>query len=253
MARKTPIQKSVSDIVKFAVASGKPLAIVLAGHNGSGKSTMWYEHIVDDLRIPLINADRMMLSILPEKDSDGHLRPWAQILRDTDTMWMQVAQKGVESFVAQAMANQVPFATETVFSHWKALPDGEYESKIGLILNLQAAGYFVMLLFVGLSSAALSLGRVSTRVAAGGHNVASDKILARFPRTQRAIGAALTIADAAVLVDNSRALSQAFTPCYARTRTDLLFDIRTDGAAPQQITAWLDIVAPQTPPPHRKS
>ena len=40
---------------------------VLFGHNGSGKSTMWYEHIVDNIQIPLINADRMMLSILPEK------------------------------------------------------------------------------------------------------------------------------------------------------------------------------------------
>lgn len=244
MARKTPIQKSVSDIVKLAVASGKPFAIVLAGHNGSGKSTMWYKHIVDDIQIPLINADRMMLSILPEQNSRGKLRPWAQRLRDTDAMWMQVAQKGVESFVAQAMANKVPFATETVFSHWKPLPGGGHESKIDLIRNLQAAGYFVVLLFVGLSSAALSLGRVLTRVAAGGHDVSPEKILARFPRTQQAIHAALTVADAAVLVDNSRDLARAFTPCYVRTHTDVLFDIRSAGKAPQEITAWLDIVAP---------
>ena len=52
---------------------------------------MWYKHIVDDIQIPLINADRMMLSILPEQDSRGQLRPWAQRLRDTDAMWMQVA------------------------------------------------------------------------------------------------------------------------------------------------------------------
>jgi predicted ATPase len=40
----------------------KPLAIILAGHNGSGKSTLWYEVFADDLQIPLINADRMMLA-----------------------------------------------------------------------------------------------------------------------------------------------------------------------------------------------
>ncbi len=124
------------------------------------------------------------------------------------------------------------------------MPGGGHESKIDLILNLQAAGYFVVLLFVGLSSAALSLGRVHTRVAAGGHNVGPEKILARFPRTQQAIGAALTVADAAVLINNSRDLARAFTPCYVRTRTDVLFDIRPDGKAPQEITAWLDIVAP---------
>lgn len=208
---------------------------------------MWYEHIVDDIQIPLINADRMMLSILPEKDKKGQLRPWAQRLRDTDQMWMQVAQKGVQSFVVQAMANQMPFATETVFSHWKPLPGGGHESKIDLILDLQAAGYFVMLLFVGLSSAALSLGRVSTRVADGGHDVSPAKIQARFPRTQQAIRAALTVANAAVLVDNSRDLARAFTPCYVRTQADVLFDIRASGKTPQEITAWLDIVAPALP------
>jgi len=31
---------------------------------------------------------------------------------------MGVAQKGVQSYVAQAMVQQVPFATETVFSYW---------------------------------------------------------------------------------------------------------------------------------------
>ena len=46
--------------------AGKPLAIILAGHNGSGKSTIWNDVLADSLKIPLINADRMMLSILPE-------------------------------------------------------------------------------------------------------------------------------------------------------------------------------------------
>jgi predicted ATPase len=46
-------------------ATEKPLAIVLAGHNGSGKSTLWYRSLADELQVPLINADRMMLSILP--------------------------------------------------------------------------------------------------------------------------------------------------------------------------------------------
>ena len=45
--------------------SKKPLAIILAGHNGSGKTTFWYGVLADILQIPLINADRMMLSVLP--------------------------------------------------------------------------------------------------------------------------------------------------------------------------------------------
>lgn len=51
---------------------------------------------------------------------------------------MEVAQKGVEAFVAQAMARKVAFAMETVFSHWQPLEDGSVESKIDLIRQMQA-------------------------------------------------------------------------------------------------------------------
>ncbi len=36
---------------------------------------MWRKVLSDRLQIPLINADRMMLSILPETGSDGALVP----------------------------------------------------------------------------------------------------------------------------------------------------------------------------------
>ncbi|WP_197337319.1 zeta toxin family protein [Ralstonia solanacearum] len=243
-APRNSLRTSVSDIIARAKHSGKPLAIILAGHNGSGKSTMWYEHLVDGIRIPLINADRMMLSILPVPDTAGRLRPWAQKLRDQDPMWMAVAQKGVESFVAQAMAKKVPFAVETVFSYWQRRRDGSHASKIDMITNLQAAGYFVLLLFVGLTSSALSIGRVATRVAEGGHAVDFQKLLDRFPRTQQAIRHALPVADAVVLVDNSREAARAFTPCYIRADDDVLYDIREQGGAAIEIATWLNLVVP---------
>jgi hypothetical protein len=43
---------------------------------------MWRRALADTLRVPLINADRMMLSILPEPGEDGHLIPWAAALTD---------------------------------------------------------------------------------------------------------------------------------------------------------------------------
>lgn len=243
MAKARSINRSVADVVTRAKKSGKPLAIIVAGHNGSGKSTMWYDHLVDEIKIPLINADRMMLSILPVPKQDGHLRDWAQKLRDTDEMWMAVAQKGVESFIAQAMAKKVPFAMETVFSYWEPRGDGTFASKIDLIRNLKDEGYFVLLLFVGLTSSALSVGRVLTRKAEGGHDVAYKKLEERFPRTQQAIRHALPVADAVVLVDNSRDQTQAFTPCYVSAGPELLYDIRIADAPPSEIRAWLDVVA----------
>lgn len=224
--------------------SGKPLAVVVAGHNGSGKSTMWYELLADTLQIPLINADRMMMSILPEVAKNERLPGWAQTLRDGDESWMKVAQNGVSAFVAQALSKGVPFAMETVFSHWKKREDGTYESKIDLICEMQAAGYFVILIFVGLTNDQLSIGRVQTRKAKGGHDVEIKRLLQRFPRTQKAIRAAAPLADATVFVDNSRSIAQAFTVCRVQIGDSQRFDMRTT-TAPEEIRRWMDIACPE--------
>ncbi len=240
----TALSAAVDLLLASQSTTGKPLAIVLAGHNGSGKSTMWRRILADRLRIPLINADRMMLSILPEAFADGSLPAWAQDLRDTDEGWMRVAQAGVQAFVGQAMAARVPFAMETVFSYWEEGADGAFRSKIDLIRDMQAAGYFVMLLFVGLASADLSILRVQTRVAEHGHDVPTDRLRHRFPRTQQAIRAAAAVADATILTDNSRTPRDAFTVCRVQLGTQALYDMRDGGTVPPMIGAWIDIVSP---------
>jgi predicted ABC-type ATPase len=240
------LAEAVKDVLKAQTRSGKPLSIVLAGHNGSGKSTLWYNRLAPTIKIPLVNADRMMLSVLPEVGEGKKLPSWASNLRDTDTSWMQVAQKGVEAFVAQAMAHKVAFAMETVFSHWIELSDGRIASKIDLIRQMQENGYFVVLFFVGLTSASLSMARVSTRVQQGGHAVDPARLVARFPRTQRAIGHALHVADAAILLDNSRDLDEAFTVCRVQLQDKIAYDLRDgESEVPIPIRAWLDVVCPQ--------
>lgn len=69
---------------------------------------------------------------------------------------------------------------------------------------LQVAGYFVVLLFVGLSSAQLSVLRVETRKEQGGHGVPLNKLNTRFPRTQRAVGFAAPMADMTLMFDRIR-------------------------------------------------
>lgn len=239
------LSEAVSQVLEAQRASGRPVAVVLAGHNGSGKSTMWRDVLSPRLKIPLINADRMMLSILPEPDRDGRLADWARDLRDGDETWMKVAQDGVQAFVAHAMRGKVPFAMETVFSYWTLGPDGRRLSKIDDIRDMQRAGYFVLLFFVGLTSADLSVLRVATRVQQNGHDVPQDKLMSRFRRTQWAIEAAATVADAAILVDNSRTAAEAFTVCRVQLRDQVLFDMRqAAGGVPRAITDWLDIVSP---------
>jgi predicted ABC-type ATPase len=248
--RRTHFRDVVIEVVRSHSATGKPLAVVVAGHNGSGKSTMWRDKLAPRLQVPLVNADRMMMSILPEpKQKRGSgvalLPDWARTLRDREPAWMQVAQKGVEAFVAQAMAHGVPFAMETVFSYLRTNEHGEIvESKVDLIRQMQKNGYYVVLFFVGLASVDLSILRVSTRVASGGHDVALERLEQRFPRTQQAIGLAATVADMAILVDNSIGMRNAFSVARVQRGASIRFDCRRDGRASPAVKAWLDKVAP---------
>jgi predicted ABC-type ATPase len=135
---------------------------------------------------------------------------------------------------------------ETVFSYWSPQPDGSVRSKLDLIENLQAAGYFVLLMFVGLAAAELSVLRVKTRVTNGGHAVDLAKLRARFPRTQLAVRQATQVADASILVDNSRTQDDAFTVCRVQLGDQEAYDIRAAGETPPVIVLdWLNIVCPR--------
>jgi predicted ABC-type ATPase len=239
------LSSAVKEILGAQLQTKKPLAIILAGHNGSGKSTMWRKTLSGLLQIPLINADRMMLSILPEAKSDGSLDNWAQNLRDSDESWMKVSQDGVQAFVGHAMQANVPFAMETVFSYWEVQEDGSVLSKVDLIRDMQAAGYFVLLFFVGLTNVDLSILRVQTRIAENGHSVPMDRLVRRFPKTQLAITQAANVADATIFTDNSRTMKEAFTVCRVQLGSDEIFDLRNNSIqVPVAISDWLNIVCP---------
>ncbi|WP_296558000.1 zeta toxin family protein [Pigmentiphaga sp.] len=243
MSRAIP---SIDQLLHEVRRSTKPIAFVLAGHNGSGKSTLWYQKLAPTLKIPLVNADRLMLSILPEPE-DGLIPPWAQRLRDDDERWQKLAQEGVRVFKQLVMNGRMPFAFETVFSHWKLLPNGEHQSKIDDIKAMQEAGYFVVLLFVGLTNVDMSILRVSTRKEMGGHDVAVKKLRERFPRTQKAIGEASKVADMSLMFDNSRGFAHAFTLVRAQKKSRLIYDARapqygTDPELLQVSSDWLEKV-----------
>jgi predicted ABC-type ATPase len=128
-----------ADLLTSMPTGDKPLAIVLAGHNGSGKSTLWYDKLADQLRIPLVNADRLTLSILPPPiDQKQTLRPWAANLRDNDERWQKLSQDGVQLFMGLIMDQHMPFAFETVFSYLERQADGNNhaERNRGIIMHM---------------------------------------------------------------------------------------------------------------------
>lgn len=198
--------------------------------------------------MPLINADRLITSILPPPDKKGALVPWASKLRDEDERWQKLAQDGVSAFMGLVVERQMAFGFETVFSHWKKRSDGSVETKVDIIRSLQADGYFVVLIFVGLATVDLSVLRVQTRVQQGGHSVAHEKLIERFPRTQRAVGVAAPVADMTLMFDNSLSYEEGFNVVRVQEGKTTHYDCRDTSFSVREsvrgaATLWLEKVA----------
>jgi predicted ABC-type ATPase len=67
----------------------------------------------------------------------------------------------------------------------------------------KAAGYFVVLYFVGVEDHAISVARVADRVGKGGHNVPTAKIRPRYENSMRLLADAADTADRVYVFDNS--------------------------------------------------
>jgi len=158
----------------------RPRLSALAGPNGAGKST-FYEAFLQQTGLRFINAD----NIARELGIDAYeASEFADRLRET-----LVTQN--ESFVF-----------ETVFSD----PVG---SKVEFLKNAQGRGYTVLLCFIGLDSASTSDDRVAMRVMQGGHDVAADKVAARYPRSLENLHRAIAALRFVRVYDNSN-LEQPF-------------------------------------------
>jgi len=150
---------------------------LLAGGNGAGKSTFYNLYLARH-SIKFVNADLIAKEIGSENQEE--LSYNAAIL----------ASHIREDLIIQG----VSFCFETVFSH---------ESKIDFIAQAKGAGYKVVVVYIHLVDPSLYEARVKQRVSEGGHNVPTEKIHSRIPRTMKNIKTVLSLADEARILDNS--------------------------------------------------
>lgn len=157
----------------------RPQLIVIAGPNGAGKST-FFDLYLRHTGLRFVNADLIARAIAPQAPHEAAYQ----------------AAAAAEIERRALIDRSESFCMETVFSD----PSGE---KIQLLRDAKAAGYHVHLIFVGLESVELSEARVVQRVMAGGHDVPSSKLVARFPRTLANAERARDVVDSMDVYDNS--------------------------------------------------
>lgn len=149
------------------------ILVALAGPNGAGKTTFYYAHL-KPAGLRFLNADE----IARELEVDAY-----------------EAARVVTELREELVRQRESFVFETVFSD----PVGD---KLSFLKAAEQSGYTVVLFFVGVSGWETSEQRVAMRVSQGGHDVPSEKLASRFPRTIANLQAAIRELPYVVIFDN---------------------------------------------------
>jgi predicted ABC-type ATPase len=168
----------------------RPVLIAIAGPNGAGKSTFYEAHL-SHLEFPFVNAD-----VIAKETSLGAYEAIAEDIRRS------------------RFANRESFIFETVFSD----PVGE---KLSFLEAAATSGYNVVLVFVGVSDAEVSVDRVALRVLRGGHDVPKTKLMGRYPRTIENLRLALQRLPLVRVYDNDD-LRDPYRPCLQTSRGEVI-------------------------------
>lgn len=175
--------REIGASIRGVLARGEPVLVLLAGPNGAGKSTFFRDYL-QSLELPFVNADAIARQ-LREAAISGEAE-------DLERRAFEDAEEQRNSLLEERLS----FCTETVFSD-------PYGAKLGLLKRARASGYATFLVFIGLGDPKLSIARVTYRVELGGHDVPTDRLLGRFPRTFANLRNAVPLVNETFLLDNS--------------------------------------------------
>lgn len=158
-----------------------PEMIVIAGPNGSGKTTIttqflhheWSEGTI------YINPDIVAREIFGDWNSEE------SIIK---------AARYCENLREECLKEKRSFVFETVFSA---------QDKIDFIIRAKQAGFFIRLFFIGTSSPIINASRIANRVMEGGHDVAIPKIISRYQKSIINCSLIANIVDRLYVYDNS--------------------------------------------------
>ena len=136
-----------------------PKVFIIAGPNGSGKTTFANEFLPSYAKCPnFINADAIAKGLSPFGPEKEAIQAGRIVLANI----REYAKRGDD------------FAFETTLSG---------KTYLNILKDLKSAGYELHLFFLWVPDVSLSLARIKERVSKGGHNIPSVDVHRRFGRT----------------------------------------------------------------------
>lgn len=159
----------------------KPVLIVIAGPNGSGKTTItskilkheWMEDAV------YVNPDQ----VAQERFGDWNSK-------EAVMQAVEYCEKQREN----CLLDRKSLIFETVLSS---------EDKVDFIRRAREAGFFIRIFFVATSHPSINAARIAQRVMEGGHDVPITKVISRYYKSILNCKRCATLADRTYIYDNS--------------------------------------------------
>lgn len=145
----------------MATSDHRPVLIVIAGPNGSGKTSITSKILHHDWLedSEYINPDNVA------RDRFGDWNSQEAVLK---------AANYCQEWRERCLAERKSLIFETVMSA---------SDKVDFILRAKEAGFFIRLFFVSTASPTINAARVANRVLNGGHDVPISKIISRYDKS----------------------------------------------------------------------
>ncbi|MBR5706362.1 MAG: zeta toxin family protein [Bacteroidaceae bacterium] len=159
----------------------KPVMCIVAGPNGSGKTTTTEQLLKNEW-----GADSLYIN--PDNIAKDIFGDW----NSTEAV-LKAAQKATEQRY-ECLKNGTDFVFETVFSS---------AEKMDFIQKAKDAGFFIRIFYVCTESPLININRIAQRYLNGGHEVPISKTISRYYSSLENISKAIKIADRVYLYDNS--------------------------------------------------
>jgi len=135
----------------------KPELIVIAGHNGSGKSTFALEYLKEN-KLPFLNPDEIEKQI--SIDRKGNFRI--------------LAGRKYFELIANITEKKESFIIETTLSG---------KTLYGFLKTLQK-DYIIKIIYIFLDNSEMAIDRIRLRVLKGGHNIDDNDVIRRYDRSK---------------------------------------------------------------------
>ncbi|WXT99365.1 MAG: hypothetical protein Ctma_0061 [Catillopecten margaritatus gill symbiont] len=159
----------------------KPVLTIIAGPNGSGKTTITEQFLKYKW---LEDATYVNPDIIAQEKFGG----W-----NSKESFIKAANYAQE-IRENCIKDKKSLVFETVFST---------EEKVGFIQQAIDAGFFIRLFFIATTDPAINAKRISERVTKGGHSVPLDKIISRYYKSIANCAKMVNLVDRVYIYDNS--------------------------------------------------